>query len=98
LPEATKLLVLAACTLLVGIYAFIHARFYREGLPPLLDASVSMGCFVILVAAYIFGGRIGEGYGYLTEGRILGLFLATIGLRWFRARLGVEQARSGREL
>ncbi len=98
MPELTKLLVLAACSLLIGIYAFVHARYYREGLPPLLDASVSMAGFVLVVAAYIYGGRIGDSYGYLTEGRIIGLSLAVIGLRWFRARLGVEQARSGKDL
>jgi hypothetical protein len=95
LPETTKLIVLLGCALAVGLYAFIHARLWREGLPPLLDASVSGAGFVILVVSFIGGGRVGDSYGFVTEGRIIGLMLAAIGLRWFRARLGVEQARDG---
>lgn len=94
MPEAAKLLVLAGCALIAGIYGFLHARRYREGLPPLLDAFVSMSSFIVLAAGFILGGRIGDGYALVTEGRIAGLLIAMLLVRWFRARLGMEQARA----
>jgi hypothetical protein len=90
--DFNKLLVIMVIGLIVATYAYAHARAYREGLPPMLDAFYSGVAFTLLCAAYIYGGRIGEGYGMTTEGRIVGLGMAVIVLRWLRARLGVELA------
>jgi hypothetical protein len=73
-------------------YAYAHARAYREGLPPIFDAFFSGAAFALMCAAFVYGGRMGEVYGMTTEGRIAGLGMAVMLLRWLRARLGIELA------
>lgn len=90
--DFTKLLLIAIIGLIVSLYAYAHARAYREGLPPIFDAVFSGLAFAVLCCAFIYGGRIGEGFGMITEGRIAGLGMAIIVLRWLRARLGIELA------
>jgi RsiW-degrading membrane proteinase PrsW (M82 family) len=91
-PDFAKLLLIAVIGLVVSLYAYAHARAYREGLPPILDAFFSGAAFAILCAAFIYGGRIGALYEMTTEGRIAGLGMAIMLLRWLRARLGIELA------
>ncbi len=91
-PDFAKLLLIAVIGLIVALYGYAHARAYREGLPPIMDAVFSLGAFAIMCAAFVYGGRIGEGFGMTTEGRIAGLGMAVIVLRWLRARLGIELA------
>lgn len=90
--DFNKLLVIMVIGLIVATYAYAHARAYREGLPPILDALFSGAAFAIMCVSFIYGGRIGVGYDMLTEGRIAGLGAAVIVLRWLRARLGIELA------
>lgn len=92
-PEFVKLALIALIGLIVASYAYFHARAYNEGLPPIFDAFFSGVGFAVLCGAYIFGGRLGIPYEMATEGRVAGLGMAIILLRWLRARLGVELAR-----
>jgi hypothetical protein len=91
-PDLAKLGMIAIVGLIVSIYAYVHARIYREGLPPIFDACFSGAAFAIMCAAFLYGGRIGDDFGMVTEGRIAGLGLAVLVLRWLRARLGRELA------
>lgn len=93
MPEdSTKLMLIAAVGLVVAVYAFFHARAYREGFPPVFDAFFSLTAFVLMCGAFIYGGRIGAQYDMTTEGRIAGLGAVVVVLRWLRARLGIELA------
>jgi hypothetical protein len=56
-------LLLAGCAVLVGAHGYWHARRYWEGLPPLLDAFVSMAGFIGIIGAFVWAGRIGATYG-----------------------------------
>ncbi|NJS14744.1 MAG: hypothetical protein HC788_09250 [Sphingopyxis sp.] len=90
--DFAKLLLIATIGLIVALYAYAHSRAYREGLPPIFDAFFSGAAFAVMCAAFVYGGRIGEGFGMVTEGRIAGLGAAVMILRGLRARLGVELA------
>lgn len=86
-------LLLAGCTLLVGLHAYWHARQYWEGLPPILDAFVSMAGFGVIIAAFVWAGRIGSEYGHPHAARVLAVAAAVIGYRTIRTWIGKEQAR-----
>ena len=84
---------LALCTALVGVYAYWHARRYWEGLPPLLDAFVSMAGFVALIGAFVVAGRVGGAYEHPHAARVIAVTFTVIAVRSIRTWIGKEQAR-----
>ncbi|MBJ7255009.1 MAG: hypothetical protein JHD25_09560 [Sphingomonadaceae bacterium] len=86
-------LLLAGCAVLVGVHGYLHARRYWEGLPPLLDAFVSMAGFLGIIGAFVWAGRIGMIYGYPNAARVMGVAIALIIFRVIRTWLGKEQVR-----
>ncbi len=81
---------LALCTALIGVYAFWHARRYWEGLPPLLDAFVSMAGFLAIIGSFVAAGRMGD---HPHAARVVAVTLAVIAIRSIRTWIGKEQAR-----
>jgi hypothetical protein len=53
------LFLLAGCAVAVGLYGYLHARRYWEGLSPSLDGFLSMVGFLMVIGAFVAGGRIG---------------------------------------
>ena len=86
-------LLLAGCALLVGLHSYWHARHYWEGLPPILDAFVSMAGFVAIVGAFVWAGRIGNEFAHPHAARVLGVAIVLIVYRAVRTWIGKEQAR-----
>lgn len=86
-------LLLAGCTILIGLFGFLHAKRYWEGLPPILDAFVSMASFLAVIGAFVAGGRIGSALGHPHAGRLVALTLVIIAIRGVRTWLGKEQER-----
>jgi hypothetical protein len=86
-------LLLAGCTLAIGLYGYLHARKFWEGLPPLLDAFVSMAGFLAVIGAFVFGGRFGGLYNHPHAGRVLAVTVAIILYRTLRTWIGKEQVR-----
>jgi hypothetical protein len=86
-------LLLAGCTALVGLFGYLHARKFWEGLPPLLDGFVSAAGFAMLIAAFVFGGRIGGDYGHPHAGRLLAVAAMLIIYRTLRTWIGKEQVK-----
>ena len=86
-------LLLVGCAVLVGVHGYWHARRYWEGLPPLLDAFVSMAGFVGIIGAFVWAGRIGITYGRPHAARVLGVAIALIIFRAIRTWIGKEQVR-----
>jgi hypothetical protein len=86
-------LLLVGCTLLVGVYGYWHARRYWEGLPPLLDAFVSMAGFLGMIGVFVWAGRIGTNFGHPHAARVMGVAMALIIFRAIRTWLGKEQVR-----
>jgi len=86
-------LLLAGCTLLVGFHAYWHARHYWEGLPPILDAFVSMAGFGAIITAFVWAGRVGGEYGHPHAARVLAVTLVVIVYRAIRTWIGKEQVR-----
>lgn len=86
-------LLLVGCAVLVGVHGYWHARRYWEGLPPLLDAFVSMAGFVGIIGAFVWAGRIGITYGHPHAARVLGVAIALIIFRAIRTWIGKEQVR-----
>ena len=86
-------LLLAGCTALVGLFGYLHARKFWEGLPPLLDGFVSAAGFLALVGAFVVGGRVGGAYGHPYAGRVLALATTVIIYRTLRTWIGKEQVR-----
>jgi hypothetical protein len=81
------------CTLAIGVYGYLHARRYWEGLPPVLDAFVSMVSFVAIVAAFVLGERLGVDYGHPHAARLLAVTVVLILSRAIRTWIGKEQIR-----
>jgi hypothetical protein len=86
-------LLLAGCTGLIGLYGYLHARKFWEGLPPLLDAFVSMAGFLGVIGAFVFGGRFGGIYNHPHAGRVLAVTVAIILYRTLRTWIGKEQVK-----
>ncbi len=86
-------LLLAGCAVFVGLFGYLHARRFWEGLPPLLDGFVSAAGFLLIIAAFVFGGRVGGLYGHPHAGRVLALAAIVIVYRSLRTWIGKEQAR-----
>ena len=86
-------LLLAGCAVLIGVHGYWHARRCWEGLPPVLDAFVSMAGFLGIIGAFVWAGRIGTTYGHPNAARVLGVAIALIIFRAIRTWLGKEQVR-----
>ena len=86
-------LLLAGCAVLVGVHGYWHARHYWEGLPPILDAFVSMAGFVAVMGAFVWAGRIGLTYGHPHAARVLAVAITLIIFRAIRTWIGKEQVR-----
>lgn len=86
-------LLLAGCAILVGLHGYWHARHYWEGLPPILDAFVSMIGFLGVIGAFVFAGRIGGEYGHPHAARVLAVAVSLIFYRAIRTWIGKEQVR-----
>ena len=86
-------LLLAGCAILVGLHGYWHARHYWEGLPPILDAFVSMMGFLGVIGAFVFAGRIGGEYGHPHAARVLAVAVSLIFYRAIRTWIGKEQVR-----
>jgi hypothetical protein len=84
---------LALCTLVTGVYAWWHARRYWEGLPPLLDAFVSMAGYLAVIGAIVAGARIGPFVQHPHAGRVILVMAALLAVRIARTWLGREQER-----
>ena len=86
-------LLLAGAALLVGLHGYWHAKHYWEGLPPILDAFVSMAGFGALVAAFVWAGRVGGEFGHPHAARVLALAVTLIVFRAVRTWIGKEQVK-----
>ena len=82
------------CAVLVGLHGYWHARHYWEGLPPILDAFVSMAGFGAVIAAFVWAGRLGAAYGHPHAARVLAVAIILIIFRAVRTWIGKEQARN----
>jgi hypothetical protein len=91
--SAELYLLAAGCTALIGLYGYLHSRKFWEGLPPLLDAFVSMAGFAGILAAFVFGRRFGNEFGYPQAGRLLAVTAAFILYRTARTWIGKEQVK-----
>ena len=86
-------LLLVGSALLVGLHGYWHAKHYWEGLPPILDAFVSMAGFGAVIAAFFWGGRIGSSFGHPHAARVLALAVTLIMYRAVRTWIGKEQVK-----
>ena len=86
-------LLLVGCALLVGLHGYWHARHYWEGLPPILDAFVSMAGFGAVIGAFVWAGRAGGDYGHPHAARVLAVAVTLIVFRAVRTWIGKEQVR-----
>ena len=86
-------LLLAGTAVLVGVHGYWHAKHYWEGLPPILDAFVSMIGFLAVVGAFVWAGRFGGEYGHPHAARVLALAITLIVFRAIRTWIGKEQVR-----
>jgi hypothetical protein len=87
------ILLLVGCALLVGLHGYWHAKHYWEGLPPILDAFVSMAGFGAVIGAFVWAGRIGGDLGHPHAARVLAVAVTLIMFRAVRTWIGKEQAR-----
>ena len=86
-------LLLAGTAVLVGVHGYWHAKHYWEGLPPILDAFVSMAGFCAIVGAFVWAGRLGGEYGHPHAARVLAIAIVLIFFRAIRTWIGKEQVR-----
>jgi hypothetical protein len=86
-------LLLAGSAVLVGVHGYWHAKHYWEGLPPILDAFVSMAGFGAVIGAFVGAGRIGGEYGHPHAARVLAVAITLIAFRAVRTWIGKEQVR-----
>lgn len=84
---------LAGSAAIVGLFGYLHAKRFWEGLPPLLDGFVSAVGFLFMIAAFVFGGRLGGAYNHPHAGRILAVAAAVIVYRALRTWIGKEQVK-----
>jgi hypothetical protein len=86
-------LLLAGCTVIIGLFGYLHARKFWEGLPPILDAFVSMAGFLAIIGAFVFGGRFGGIYAHPHAGRVIAITAVVILYRTLRTWIGKEQVK-----
>lgn len=86
-------LLIVGCGLLVGVHGYWHARHYWEGLPPILDAFVSMAGYGAVIGAFVWAGRFGGAFGHPHAARVLAVAVVLIGFRAVRTWIGKEQVR-----
>lgn len=86
-------LLLAGSAAIVGLFGYLHALRFWEGLPPLLDGFVSAVGFLFVIAAFVFGGRFGGAYDHPHAGRVLAVAAALIVYRALRTWIGKEQVK-----
>ena len=86
-------LLLGGSAMLVGLFGYLHARKFWEGLPPVLDGFVSAAGYLFVIAAFVFGGRFGGTYNHPHAGRVLAVAVAMIVYRTLRTWIGKEQVR-----
>ena len=91
--EPQLYLLAAGCAFAVGLFAYFHARRYWEGLPPVLDAFVSMVGFTAMLGAIEGGNMIGGWFGHPHAGSVVALAVAIIVYRSVRTWIGTEQIR-----
>ena len=87
------ILLFAGSALLVGLHGYWHARHYWEGLPPILDAFVSMAGYIAIVSVFVWAGRVGGEYGHPHAARVLAVAVTFIAFRAVRTWIGKEQVR-----
>ena len=87
------ILLFAGSALLVGLHGYWHARHYWEGLPPILDAFVSMAGYAVIVGVFVWAGRVGGEYGHPHAARVLAVAVTFILFRAVRTWIGKEQVR-----
>jgi len=87
------ILLFAGSALLVGLHGYWHARHYWEGLPPILDAFVSIAGYIAIVGVFVWAGRVGGGYGHPHAARVLAVAVTFIAFRAVRTWIGKEQVR-----
>jgi hypothetical protein len=90
-PEIFALL--AVCVAAVGVHGYFHSRQFWEGLPPVLDAFVSMASFAAVIAAFVFAGQIGGKLGHPHAARLLAVTVVIVTARSIRTWIGLEQIR-----
>ena len=86
-------LLLAGSACIVGLFGYLHAKRFWEGLPPVLDGFVSAAGFLFVIAAFVFGGRFGGVYGHPHAGRVLAVAAAVVIYRALRTWIGKEQVK-----
>jgi hypothetical protein len=86
-------LLLAGSACIVGLFGYLHAKRFWEGLPPVLDGFVSAAGFLFVIAAFVFGGRFGGAYGHPHAGRVLAVAAAVVIYRALRTWIGKEQVK-----
>ncbi len=86
-------LLLVGATIIVGLFGYLHATRFWEGLPPVLDGFVSAAGFLFVIAAFVFGGRFGGAYNHPHAGRVLAVAAAVIIYRALRTWIGKEQVK-----
>ncbi len=87
------ILLLVGCAVLVGLHGYWHARHNWEGLPPILDAFVSMGGYVTIIGVFVWAGRFGAADGHPHAARALAIAITLIIVRAIRTWIGKEQVR-----
>lgn len=87
------ILLFAGSALLVGLHGYWHARQYWEGLPPILDAFVSMAGYAVIVGVFVWAGRVGGEYGHPHAARVLAVAVTFVMFRAVRTWIGKEQVR-----
>lgn len=87
------ILLFAGSALLVGLHGYWHARHYWEGLPPILDAFVSMAGYAVIVGVFVWAGRVGGEYGHPHAARVLAVAVTFVMFRAVRTWIGKEQVR-----
>ena len=90
-------LLMVGATMVAGLHGYLQAKMYREGLPPVLDALLSMVSFAVLLGAFSLGGWAGGMFGHPYAGRVVAVLIAFIAIRLLRALLGIEQAKHHRK-
>ncbi len=86
-------LLLAGSAVLVGLHGYFHARTYWEGLPPILDAFVSMAGYLAVIGAFVWAGRVGGEWGHPHAARVLAIAVTVIAYRAVRTWIGKEQIK-----